>query len=132
MLTRPIDLGLLILRLALGAFMIYGHGWGKLMKVLAGAPYEFGDPIGLGPGVSLFLAAFAEVICSLLLMLGLFTRWATIPLIITMAVALLSVHISDPFPQQEKVLLYLVSFVVLLITGPGAYSLDEGWRRRMI
>lgn len=132
MLTRPIDLGLLILRLAFGTFMIFGHGWPKLMKVLAGAPYEFGDPLGMGPAASLFLATFAEFICALLVMLGLFTRWATIPLIITMSVVLLRVHLADPFPQQEKALLYLFGFVVLLITGPGAYSLDAGWRRRMI
>lgn len=123
------NLGLLILRLSVGWFMIYGHGWGKFMKLFAEGPIKFGDPIGLGPELSLVLATFAEVFCSILIILGLFSRWAVIPLIIVMLTAFLTVHCGDPFGKQEKVFLYLFPYLVLFFTGPGKYSLDATWRK---
>lgn len=120
---------MLILRLALGSFMIYGHGWRKLLKLLAGAPYKFADPFGLGAGASLFLATFAEVACAALLIVGLFTRMATIPLIVTMLVAAFIAHGADPFADKEMALLYLAGYVALALTGPGWYSLDAQWRK---
>lgn len=123
------DLGLLLLRLSVGWFMIYGHGWGKFMKLFADEPIKFGDPLGLGPELSLGLAVFAEVICSVLLMLGLFARWATIPLIITMLTAYFMVHFDDGFSKQEKALLFLFSYLALFFTGPGKYSMDAVWRK---
>ena len=85
----------------------------------------FGDPIGLGPEVSLVLVAFAEAICGLLVILGLGTRWACIPLIIAMFVAAFVAHAADPFGTKEKPLLFLIIFVVLLLTGSGKYSMDS-------
>ena len=114
---------LLLLRLAAGGFMLT-HGYGKLQRSLAGE-FQFGDPIGLGPEVSLVLAVFAEFFCSLLVMLGLGTRLATIPLIVTMAVAAFIAHGADPFGRKELALFYLVSFVVLFLTGSGKFSVDR-------
>lgn len=70
-------------------------------KLFGGEEITFADPFGLGPAPSLALAVFAEVFCSILIMLGIFTRLSVIPLIITMLVAWLMVHISDPFGDQE-------------------------------
>ena len=121
---KQVDIGLLLLRLVFGGGMILGHGWPKLMKLINENPVEFGDPIGVGPVVSLILAVFAELLCSALVMLGFLTRWAVIPLIIIMLVAIFIVHIGDPFTRMEKAILYLVPFVVLLLTGPGKLSVD--------
>ncbi len=100
------------------------HGIPKVKKILSG-DLGFGDPIGLGPEVSLVLVAFAEAVCGLLVILGLGTRWATIPLIFAMAVAAFIAHGADPFGTKEKPLLFLVAFIVLLLTGSGRYSLDR-------
>lgn len=116
-------LSVLLLRLAAGGFMLT-HGYPKLQRMLAG-DFQFGDPIGLGPEISLGLAVFAEFFCSLLLVLGLGTRLATIPLIVTMAVAAFIAHGADPFGRKEMALLYLVTYVVLLLTGSGKYSVDR-------
>jgi putative oxidoreductase len=78
----------------------------------------------------LALAVFAEVFCSILIMLGLFTRLSAIPLIITMLVAWLMVHISDPFGDQELAVFYLVSYVVLFLQGAGWYSIDSLMNRK--
>jgi putative oxidoreductase len=133
MFEKRLDLALLILRVTFGAFMIINHGWGKLMKFFADAPLKFGDPLGVGVTTSLSLAVFAEVFCAALLVIGLFTRWATIPLIITMAVAAFVVHAGDSFKEIEKALLFLLAYVSILLAGPGTYSLDSVIeQRRMV
>ena len=71
----------LILRLGLGLIMMVTHGYDKLQhfsKYSSG----FSDPFHLGTTVSLSLDIFAEFFCSCLIVLGLFTRLACIPLII--------------------------------------------------
>lgn len=121
----PMDLAILLLRVFSGGF-IMTHGTSKVMKIIGG-DLGFANPIGLGPEASLVLMAFAEAICGLLIILGLGTRWATIPLIIGMGVAALVHHAGDPFSRKEMPLLYLIIFVVLLLTGGGKYSLDRGF-----
>lgn len=115
--------GLLILRVGMGISMMT-HGYGKLLRVLEGN-LRFGDPIGLGQENSLYLAVFAEFFCSILLMMGLFTRLAVIPLLITMAVAFFIVHGSDAFSVKELAFLYLLPYLFILLNGPGEYSLDH-------
>ncbi|WP_347839392.1 DoxX family protein [uncultured Draconibacterium sp.] len=123
-----VDLSLLILRLASGGFMLT-HGWPKLQRLLAGE-MKFGDPLGLGPELSLILAVFAEVFCAILVLLGLGTRLAVIPLIVTMAVAAFIVHGADSFARKELALFYLVSYVILLLMGSGKISVDRLIARR--
>lgn len=126
---------LLVLRVAIGAFMLV-HGYQKLQWILAGGELKFGDPIGLGVPASLYLAVFAEFFCSILLILGLATRLAVIPLIITMLVAVFIVHAPDGFDKKEHGLHFLIVYLFLLVTGPGKYSIDRfvspssGRRRR--
>lgn len=114
---------LLILRVAVAGFMLT-HGLPKLSKLMAGGEIQFADPFGLGQGASLGLTAFAEAICSFLIILGLATRLATIPLIIAMSVAAFIAHADDPFAKKEMALLYLLIFITLAILGPGKYSVD--------
>lgn len=124
------DLGLLLLRLFLGLAILIGHGLGKWVTLFGGGEIKFADPFGMGAIPSLAMAVFAEVICAVLLALGLLTRWALIPLIITMLVASFIVHISDGFGGMEKALLYGVGYVALLLTGPGKYSVDALLKRK--
>lgn len=114
-----------ILRVFAAFFMIYGHGWGKVMNVLNGNfPAGF-DPIGIGPELSMILAAFAEGVCAFLILIGFWTRLASLFLIINMSVAFLFVHISQSFGDMEKALLFLLVWVVIFLLGPGKYSVDD-------
>lgn len=115
-----------VLRIFAGFFMLYGHGWGKLMDVFSGN-FQFGDPIGIGPTASLILAAFAEGICSILLIAGFWTRLSALILSINMAVAILFYHIpaGDSFGGMELALMYLLLFFGVILLGPGKYSIDN-------
>lgn len=124
-----VDLGLLILRLAAGGLMLT-HGTPKLIKLFEGGEIQFADTFGLGMGITLALVVFAEFICSVLIILGLGTRLAAIPLIITMFTAAFVIHAADPFQRKEMAILYLIMYVVIAITGPGKHSLDYLWLKR--
>jgi putative oxidoreductase len=113
---------MLVLRLGLGILMI-NHGYDKLMH-FAQYKTEFMNFMGIGSTASLVLVVFAEFFCSLFLIIGLFTRLSSIPLIITMLVALLKVHHGDVFGNGETVAIYLTGYIVLLLVGPGKVSVD--------
>jgi putative oxidoreductase len=125
-----LDLWLLLFRILLAGFMLT-HGLPKFYKLLAGGNIEFLDLMGIGPPVSLALAVFAEVICSTFILIGLATRLATVPLIITMLVAVFIVHGSDPMSKKELPLLYLFSYITVFILGSGKYSIDFLLTRKM-
>ncbi|MEO8066154.1 MAG: DoxX family protein [Flavobacteriales bacterium] len=119
-----LDFGLLLLRVVAGGSMIYGHGWGKLMH-FSDKMDSFGDPIGLGSTLSLILVVFAEVVCALLVMLGLWLRVSTVPLVITMGVAVFITHAGDPFGDRETAMFYLAAFTALFCTGSGRFAIDR-------
>lgn len=123
-----LDLGLLFLRVTVG-LMMAGHGIGKVADLFAGKT-GFPDPLGIGPVPSLALAAFAEFFCSLLVIVGLKTRWAALPVVVTMLVAALIIHADDPWQKKEFALLFAASFFTLALTGGGRYALDAVFARR--
>jgi len=121
---KQVDLVLLIIRIGAATLMLT-HGLPKLQMLFGGGEIQFPGIMGLSPSLSLALAVFAEVFCSILIFIGLGTRLASIPLIITMLVAVLIIHANDPFATQELGLLYLLLYIPLLILGGGKYSLDS-------
>jgi len=121
--TNHLDYIILLLRITVAVFMIT-HAIPKMNKLIAGGEIQFPDPLGMGPTVSLVLAVFAELICSILIGFGFLTRLAAFPLIITMAVAAFIVHAGDPFKQKELSLMYLILYIVLFFIGSGKYSVD--------
>ena len=140
------SIGLLILRVGIGGYMLT-HGWGKLQMMLAGDFDKFGDPIGLGSGLSLVLMTTAEFFCALAVALGLATRFVAAPIVFGMAVAAFVVHGADPWTMGEGVrlfatgsskswaakeaaLLYLTPFLAMIFTGAGRFSLDALIRSR--
>lgn len=116
-----LNLWLLIFRVAAGSFMLT-HGIPKLMTLVKGGPITFMDPFGLGDTVTFILVVFAEFLCSVLVVLGIGTRLATIPLIITMSVAAFHAHAADPFGKKEMALLYLIIFITILVLGGGRFE----------
>jgi putative oxidoreductase len=139
------SVGLLILRLGVGGFLLT-HGWGKVQMLRAGQFEMMGDPIGLGSRLSLVLIVFAEFVCSLLVMAGLATRLAALPVAFAMGVAAFVAHGRDPWTMEgaaklffagqtkmmlakEPALIFLVVFLALAFTGAGRFSVDAVIRR---
>ena len=118
-----ISVGLLLLRIASGGMMLV-HGWPK-MTGYNDLVDKFPDPLGIGSQFSLIGAIGAEVGCACLLILGLATRVAAIPLVFTMAIALFIVHAADPWQTKELAAVYLLVYTTLALTGPGWFSVDH-------
>jgi putative oxidoreductase len=119
------DCGLLLLRLWIGLSMMLLHGWGKLTG-FGTMSQKFMDFLGIGSTASLALAVFAEFFCSLLIVIGLFTRFAALSLAITMAVAFFLAHggVLKGERSGEMAFIYLATYLTLLLGGPGRFSLD--------
>jgi putative oxidoreductase len=77
------------------------------------------------------LILFAEVGCSILLLLGLFGRLASATLFIAMMVAAFAHHFADPWAMRELPLLYASVYACLTLTGPGSTSVDAWFKRLM-
>jgi putative oxidoreductase len=124
-LPASVDLGLLALRLWLGLSLLLLHGWGKLSNFQQMSA-KFADPLGIGTQASLGLAVFGEVVGSVLLIFGLFSRLAALSCATTMAVAFFLVHkmvLKGP-GSGELAFIYLAGFLTILIAGPGRFALD--------
>lgn len=121
--TGAFNSAMLVLRLGVGVLMI-SHGYDKLIHY-GDMHHKFMNFMGMGSSISLALLIFAEFFCSLFLILGLFTRFATIPLIIAMCVALFKAHHGDVLGEGQTAALFLTGYLVLLFTGPGKISVDS-------
>ncbi|MDP9959458.1 DoxX family protein [Chryseobacterium lathyri] len=125
----PKDIILLAVRVFVG-FAMLSHGFPKLQMLLEGGKIEFFDFIGLGPTVTLVLTVIAEFVCSILLILGLFTRISLGFLIFTMTIAAFVVHGADPFDKKEMSLIYLSVYLLLMVFGAGKVSVDHMIEKR--
>jgi putative oxidoreductase len=118
-----IDFSLFLLRLTSGGLMTK-HGFDKLIHFTEKVK-NFPDPIHIGKTLSLSLVIFAEFFCAVLLIFGLLTRLAAIPLVICFSIILFLIHKGQVFSEGETAALFLAMFLVLLLTGPGKFSLDR-------
>lgn len=114
---------LLIVRVVFGV-MLMNHGidkWANYQELSA----VFPDPLGIGSPLSLGLAIFGELACSMAFIIDFLYRLAMIPMIFTMCVAFFIVHADDPFAVKELAFVYLVVFVLVYIVGPGKFAVDR-------
>lgn len=114
---------ILVIRLFVGISMLT-HGLPKLDKLIANDKIEFMNFLGLGSAISLVLVVFAEFLCSVFIMLGFLTRFATIPLMVTMLIAFFVVHGSDPYATKELSMVYFFFYLTIFVLGSGKFSLD--------
>lgn len=116
------SLFLLALRILFGVLLM-SHGVQKLISFHELSP-TFPDPLGVGSTMSLVLAIFGELVCSMGFIIGLLYRLALIPMIFTMSMAFFVIHESDAFFAKELPFIYLAMFVLMYIAGPGKFSVD--------
>jgi len=117
------DAGLLFARIAGAALLLWVHGLPKLLhwqEELA----HIDDPLGMGRGLTLACALFAEIVCPLLVAAGLFTRLATLPVLFLLLVSMLLVHPEWSIAEGQFGWLLLIVFGAIALSGAGRYSLD--------
>jgi len=120
-------------RLAVG-LLFASTGWGKLHSL--DKVTQFFVSLGIpAPGLNAVVVAYSEFICGWLLVIGLCTRFATIPLIVSMVVALLTAKLKDIHGIFDLVgadeFTYLCVLVMLFVIGPGMLSVDAVLARRV-
>jgi putative oxidoreductase len=129
---RVAFLGPLIARLTLGVAFI-SSGWGKIHNLDKVTEYftELGIP---APHIQAVFVSWVELVCGSLVLLGLATRLASIPLICTMIVALITAKAEDIAGVSDLVgtieFTYIALAVWLTVSGAGALSLDRVLARR--
>jgi putative oxidoreductase len=126
-----IDMALLVLRLWAGILLFLQHGLVKVMHFSAMSAH-FPNPIHVGPLPSLLFATLSDAICSLLVAIGLGTRYAALIVVINLGTAFTLVHrfqLSGPH-SGELPLLFSGAFLTIVIAGAGRFSLDAAlWGR---
>jgi putative oxidoreductase len=127
----PESLALLLFRIAIGtAFLLHGR---RKLKHPTDWMQEEGAPPS--PPQVQYFAALTEFSCGAGYLLGLFSPLAAIGMLLTMAGAILTVHIPkhNPFvnspgkPSAESSIVYAAAAILLLVVGPGTYSVDQLW-----
>ena len=122
------DAGLLVLRVCMCLSLFLKHGWEKIFNFSQMAQH-FPDPLHLGFPSGLIFAMIGDSICSLLIIAGLATRWASLLSFVNIFIAWAFFHHFLFFGRQadhgELIVLYLAGLLTILIAGPGRYSVDS-------
>ncbi|MCF6130458.1 DoxX family protein [Flavobacterium sp. AS60] len=132
---QPINLslGILLVRVIIGVLMAF-YGYQKLINFETMAASDFWAKevsfLGMTGKTPLALTIFAEFFCSLLLIVGLFTRLSLIPLLICMGYIIAFtakfevIYSGDNGIEVNNAFVYFVIYLGIYLTGPGNYSLD--------
>lgn len=116
------NFGMLVMRVVLGAILI-SHGYPKLVH-FATMKKTFMNFLGMGSTTSLILIIFAEIFCGFLLVIGMFTRLAAIPIVIGMGVVFFIASHANLFAEGERGGMYMAAAFFILLCGPGKISVD--------
>ncbi len=121
---------MLFYRVLVAFAIIRIHGWKKITgfeeEVL-----HIPDPFGFGGYTATVMAILSNVVCSVFVAFGLFTRLAAFGAMMVPLIGLLVIHIADPWPAKDAPWMYSLAFLVILLMGPGKYSLDNWMYKKL-
>ncbi len=121
-----------LLRIVIGVVFM-AHGAGKLMTGFGQVSQSF-EGMGIpAPLPSAVVVSLVELLAGLSLAIGFYTRLSTLPLMVTMLVAMLLVHLKNGFfiynNGYEYTLVLLTTLVVIALAGPGPWAVDRFIRK---
>ena len=117
------SVNLLLFRVVISASLMT-HGYGKLLRLIDGDIWSRTHFI-FNEEISMALVVFGEFFAPLFVLIGVGTRIFAIPFIYTFCVIVFDVHWGDSFGKMEKGLMFLVSYVLIFLSGPGKISVDN-------
>jgi putative oxidoreductase len=121
--TGAFNFAMLVQRVVTGLLLLIGHGLPKISN-FSDLSAGFYDPLHIGHRGSLILVILAELFCSMLLVLGLFTRIVAFIIVINLSVAVFIYHHGQPLKNVDLGAIYLTSVFTIMIVGPGRISVD--------
>jgi len=122
--SRHQDLGLLFLRASGALFLLWVHGVPKVLNYNEQLQL-IEDPFHLGAHVTLLLAIFAEVLCPVLIVAGVWVRLACLPILAVLLIAMVVVHPQWTVFEGQFGWLLLIIITSVLIAGPGRFTLGQ-------
>jgi putative oxidoreductase len=122
MAANSTDLGLLFLRVCASVLVLIVHGLPKVEHYRREAAV-IEDPFHFGKKLTIGFAIVAEVICPVLMIVGIATRLSALPIMVVSAIALLRVHPEWKLDQAQFAWMLLILFGTIAIAGPGRYAL---------
>ena len=117
------NFALLVQRVGTGLLLLMAHGLTKISN-FSEMSNTFFDPFHIGHRNTLLLSIFAEVFCSMLLVLGLFTRLAAFVILLDLSFAVFMYHKGQPLRNIDLGVIYLTSVFSIMLVGPGRVSVD--------
>jgi putative oxidoreductase len=132
-LSRLRSVALLLGRLAVG-LVFMSTGWGKIHSIPKVTAFFASLKIP-APAFNAVLVGYSELLCGTLLVIGLLTRLATVPLIVSMIIAILTAKLADLHTVFDLVgfdeFTYLVLLLMIAVLGPGTLALDHPLAQRL-
>lgn len=122
--SKYIHKALLLYRVIISILFVFGYGLKKLKMLINGEDF-FYSFLGFGSDITLLLASIGELIAPIFIIIGYKTRFFTALPLFMMFIVVLDVKSGEPFESYQSALLYLISLSIIIIAGPGKYSIDN-------
>ncbi|HJO70552.1 MAG TPA: DoxX family protein [Flavobacteriaceae bacterium] len=122
--SKYIHKALLLYRVIISLLFVFGYGLKKLKMLINGEDF-FYSFLGFGSDITLLLASIGELIAPIFIIIGYKTRFFTALPLFMMFIVVFDVKSGEPFESYQTALLYLISLSIIIIAGPGKYSIDN-------
>jgi|TARA_B100000809_G_scaffold201334_1_gene201898 putative oxidoreductase len=122
--SKYIHKALLLYRVIISILLVFGYGLKKLKMLINGEDF-FYSFLGFGSDITLLLASIGELIAPIFIIIGYKTRFFTALPLFMMFIVVLDVYSGEPFHYFQSALFYLISLSIIIIAGPGKYSIDN-------
>ncbi|MBC6110916.1 DoxX family protein [Pedobacter fastidiosus] len=120
---RTMDFCMLFYRIAISLELIIVHGLKKIG--IGGVAEVVPNPFGIPQNLNEILAITANLLLPQLIIIGLFTRFATLPILAVTLTGYFVVHGNDPLIVRDVPFMFSLGYLLIAVVGPGRFSLDH-------
>ena len=124
------NLSMLVFRVLVSAELMAAHGLKKIGIGVANAEHV-PNPLHLPDALNLAFATSANLFFPVFVMLGFFTRLAVLPILAVTLTGYFILHWNDSLLEKDAPFMYSAVFLLILVLGPGKYSIDYFINRRI-